>query len=268
MTLELLHAHPETARAEVALDALAQAAVRAGSRVSVTTKYAGAAPILLLWGPGAPDRIEAIRRQRAAGGHVIALDLAYWSRQTKTRVSFDGPHPQDWVMRRDWPLARFLDDPVSALNRWDPVGPVLVAGIGDKARVQYGNGATLAWEAAMVRDAAALYGLPVLYRAKREGAALPRGVRLAPAGPIERVLAGCSLVITWHSNVAIDAIRLNIPVVCRDGAAAAVCPSTLQAAPRPLNDTLRDRFLGNLAWFQWAPSEAAACWRWIRETLA
>jgi hypothetical protein len=54
--------------------------------------------------------------------------------------------------------------------------------------------------------------------------------------PIEHVLAGASLVVTWHSNVAVDAIRLGIPVICREGAAAAVCPSELGADdPRPLD---------------------------------
>ena len=51
--------------------------------------------------------------------------------------------------------------------------------------------------------------------------------------------------------------------------AAAVCPSTwTDEDPQPLPVAVRDRFLANLAWFQWAPNEAAACWAWLRELLS
>ncbi len=89
--------------------------------------------------------------------------------------------------------------------------------------------------------------------------------------PIEDVLAGCSLLITWHSNVAVDAIRMGIPVICRDGAPAAVCPSGLSSdPPSPLSADVRDRFLINLAWFQWgwAPIEAQGCWTFLQELLS
>jgi len=36
----------------------------------------------------------------------------------------------------------------------------------------------------------------------------------------------------------------------------------------PLAADVRDRFLANLAWFQWAPSEAAQTWRFLTELLA
>jgi hypothetical protein len=82
------------------------------------------------------------------------------------------------------------------------------------------------------------------------------------------VLAGSSLLVTWHSNVAVDAIRMGIPVVCREGAAAAVCPSELPETIAPMADDVRDRFLANLAWFQWRPDEAPEFWRWVPEVLA
>ena len=54
---------------------------------------------------------------------------------------------------------------------------------------------------------------------------------------IDQALTGCSLVVTWHSNVAVDAIRMGIPVVCRDGAAAAVCPSSRCTTTRATRGT-------------------------------
>ena len=255
-TLELLHVTPETGRAYEALDALAKAATRAGARVAVSTKYDGSAPWLLLWGPGAPDRQAAIRKQVASGGHAIALDLAYWSRDRKVRVSFDGPHPQAYVMLKSWPRSRFASDPVHVDNLWNPRGPVVVAGIGEKATVQYGAAVVKSWEAEQARAAEAA-GYRVVSRPKKP-----------IVTPIETALRGAAAVITYHSNVAVDAIRLGVPAICRDGAAAAVCTSSWPADLHPLPGSWRDGFLSNLAWFQWdLATEAKACWRWIEEVL-
>jgi hypothetical protein len=210
-----------------------------------------------------------MQRQVDRGGHALALDLSYWSRDRKFRVSIDAAHPQEWVMRRDWPANRLACDSVSISNRWDPAGPVIVAGIGRKARVQYGC-AVEAWERQMMTTAASRWPeRHVLYRRKQLDAPVPDGATLTNDGPIEGVLAGASLLITWHSNVAVDAIRLGIPVICHDGAAAAVCPSELtEAEPSPLPEVERLTFLQNLSWFQWDPKEARQFWAWVPEVLA
>jgi hypothetical protein len=159
---------------------------------------------------------------------------------------------------------------VCHLKRWNPDGPVIVAGIGRKARVQYGS-AVEDWERQMMTAAAARWPeRQVRYRRKQLDAPIPDGATLTNDGPIEGVLDGASLLITWHSNVAVDAIRLGIPVVCHDGAAAAVCPSSdlTEADPSPLADLARLTFLQNLAWFQWDPKEARQFWAWVPEVLA
>lgn len=268
LTLELLTSTLQSHRAITFGAAVKQASTQAGVRVVSTPRYQGRSDVLMLWGPGAPDRFEAMRAQVAAGRHVVALDLAYWHRDTKIRISIDAAHPQRWVMRRDWPMHRFAADRVPVSETWNPQGPVIVAGIGRKARVQYGADVVERWETEMLHAAAARWGRPVRYRRKQLDAPIPDGATLASDQPIDRVLAGASLLITWHSNVAVDAIRLGIPVVCRDGAAAAVCGSTLPDVPRPLDPWVRDRFLANLAWFQWQPTEARTFLRWLPEVLA
>lgn len=266
LTIELLAFSPQSSRALMMHAALARAAAP-GVLVIPTTAYRGTADVVLFWGPGAPERFDVLQRHVASGRHAVALDLPYWARDTKARVSFDAAHPQAWVLRRDWPATRLAADRVSISNRWDPTGPAVVAGIGRKARVQYGD-AVERWEADMIA-ALRSQGRTVVYRRKQVDAPVPAGVTLTSDRPIEHVLAGASLLVTWHSNVAVDAIRLGIPVVCQDGAAAAVCPSYLsETAPEPLDPATRQRFLQNLAWFQWAPSEATAMLSWIREVLA
>ncbi len=265
-TVELLSFTPQSQRADTLFANLARTAP-AHVRALPQRTYRGGADWLVLWGPGHPARVGPMRQQLAAGGHVIACDLSYWDRDHKVRVSIDAPHPQQWVMRRDWPTSRCTADRIAVTNAWQPEGPVIVAGIGDKARVQYGA-AVEQWEATQIAVARAR-GRDVQYRPKRAGT-LPRGTTPARVGPIELALRGASLVITWHSNVAVDAIRLGIPVICQDGAAAAVCPSAFPAAgePQPLPVGVRDRFLANLAWFQWAPGEAPQLWTWLGEVLA
>lgn len=222
-------------------------------------------PWLVLWGPGDPERQRLMRECVAKGGHAIALDLAYWNRDSYFRVSIDAPHPQAWVMRRDWPAWRLERTKPPIADYWDPRGPVIVAGIGAKAHVQYKDHSVLAWEqeqAARITD-----GRRVYYRRKHPSGPYVDGMHPAPQGHIDTVLRGASLVITWHSNVAVDALRLGIPAVCRDGAAAAVCPSEVLPGQAPLGDALRMRFLQNLAWFQWGPHETNEMFIWAGKML-
>jgi hypothetical protein len=264
LTIEVLTFQPASGRAMEALRALQQAVPRANVRVTGT--YRGQSDLLVFWGPGAPDRADVMRRHVAKGGHAIALDLPYWDRFKKFRISIDAAHPQAWVMRRQEPDTRLKADRVPVADRWNPDGPVIVAGIGRKARVQYGA-AVEQWEGQMIAEAQRR-GKVVQYRRKQPDAPVPQGVPLAPDRPIDAALSGASLVVTWHSNVAVDAIRNGIPVMCRDGAAAAVCPSVYVEDPQPLAPETRNRFLSNLAWYQWHPREARQCWKWLREVLA
>lgn len=268
-TVEVLRFHPESARTSELFHALHAAASTADVQIENTARYQGGSDLLMIWGPGSPLRFDAMRRQIAAGGHFVAWDLAYWHRESKLRVSIDAAHPQRWLWRKDWPRDRYLADRVHVSDVWNPFGPIIVAGIGRKARVQYGHDTVTAWETQMMQTAAGRFGRPVLYRRKQVDAPVPSGAVLAPDVPIEHVLAGSSLLITWHSNVAVDAIRMGIPVICQDGAATAVCASRFGPDdPAPLETALRDRFLWNLAWFQWSAHEASACWAWIRQVLA
>ncbi len=266
LTAELLHFQVQSHRATQVLNAMQQAATKANVKARRTDRFDGASQVLLLWGPGAPDRVEPMRRQVANGGHAVVFDLSYWQRDHKFRVSIDAPHPQARVMAHARTPARFDADPVPVANLWKPDGPVVIAGIGEKATVQYGSDVGT-WEGEMIARAKAA-GREVIYRPKKTDGRAPSGVTVASHGKIDSVLRGASAVVTWHSNVAVDAIRLGIPAICRDGAAAAVCGREWAPDLRPLDDAARRQFLANLAWFQWSPNEARQCWHWLIEVLA
>jgi hypothetical protein len=270
MAVELLHFTPESKRAHDMFMGLIEGSRSQGVQVRPTSVYRGESPWLMLWGPGDPVRASVMARHVAGGGHAICFDLAYWDREKKVRLSIDAAHPAAWVMRQDCPRERFIADRVPVSDKWKATGPVLIAGIGDKARVQYGAQTVDRWEAEMLRACQERWpGRPVLYRKKKAWSPVPADAQIAPLRPIDEALNGVSLLVTWHSNVAVDAIRNGIPVVCMDGAAAAVCPSVLGVDdPQPLPADVRDRFLGNLAWFQWAPHESRQCWRFLQGMLA
>jgi len=270
--VELVTFKPTVDRALKFFRTMGATGAAAGIRVTKSEAYHGHGRWLMFWGPGDPARAAAMQQHVARGGRAIAWDLGYWQRDVAMRVSIDAAHPSAWVMRRDWPASRLRAARVTVADHWQPTGPIVVAGLGDKARVQYGAAAVDAWELTMAQACQARWpGRRIVYRKKRATAPAPAWAASVSSGatPIESVLTGASLVITWHSNVAVDAIRLGIPVICRDGAAAAVCPSTLGSDdPQPLAPDLRQRFLANLAWFQWTPHEAPQCWAFLRELLA
>jgi len=72
-----------------------------------------------------------------------------------------------------------------------------------------------------------------------------------------------------HSNVAIDACRLGIPVVCEDGAAASIYPSRLEDEAQQPSEEARRQFLHRVAHWQWSESEIArgAPWPWLVRQL-
>lgn len=256
---------------------LADCGARHHVRVRLTTpeRYRGDSDWLMLYGPGGFDRQKLMAKQISRGARVICWDAPYWKRGEKLRVSIDHAHPQRWVMRKRRPDVRLLrDHGFSIVPQFDPGHgqDILLAGIGTKARHQYGADVVREWEQAMVVSARLLWGNDrrILYRPK------PNHPTPPPAGAIlvrndvaiSQQLFDVSIVVTWHSNVAVDAIWAGKPVACRDGAAAAVYGATLHADMQPISADLRAQFLSNLAWFQWRPDEAPMVWQFLQEMLA
>src|SRR5207247_6184250 len=119
------------------------------------------------------------------------------------------------------------------------------------------------WERAALLRIRRVYPVrPIIYRPKNEDGTILPGTRKMAGMPIEQVLRRASLVMCRHSNVAVDACIAGVPAVCEDGAASWLYNNDLENPTNPTYEQ-RLRFLRNLAWWQWRPTEAAQCWQFL-----
>lgn len=221
---------------------------------------------VVLYGLGAPDRVHFATRDR-----LIAFDAGYWDRHgddRRFRVSLGGFHCPTRIMRGEQPDAkRWNESGLEIREGGNPSGPILLVGNGPKSNAVGASG----WAARKsIELKRAFPDRRVLYRPKPKRPLEP-GVRHdgVAVGLIDEVLQGVSLVVCRHSNVAVDACRTGVPVVCDDGAAAAIYPRTLEQWHEQPNQATREAFLHRLAWWQWTQQECrdGSFWRWMRGQL-
>lgn len=227
--------------------------------IVVRENYVGDCEILMTYGNGHAIRRPWWMRHLRRGGRCVGWDLGYWRHEDETmRVTLDADHPQRWI--RPESSARWDAWGIDLRDDFDPAGPVVVVGLGQKALKVHGLD-PLEWERGAAQRAKP-YGRKVIFRPKRSGDPRLPGVAVGK-GPIEDVLRGASLVICRHSNVAVDACIAGVPVMCDDGAAHALYASC--AAP---SRDQRLQFLRSLAWWQWKPNEAKDAWTYLLNRLS
>jgi hypothetical protein len=223
-----------------------------------------------LYGLGGPDRLPVAHNHLLQGGRYVAFDIGYWHREVerrKFRVSINGFHSPQLVMRTRNDPSRWNQSGLQVTKSGNPDGPILLIGNAPKSNAVGANG----WSKAKAREIrAALPGRHVLYRPKPKRP-MEAGVDCdgISDGPIEGALANASLVVCRHSNVAVDACRMGVPVVCEDGAAAAIYPQELKDYERQPPSDVRMEFLHRLAWWQWTAAECQRplFWEWLEEAL-
>jgi hypothetical protein len=224
----------------------------------------------ILYGMGAPDRLGY-----ADCGRVIAFDAGYWERKLspdirKYRVSVNGLHCPEYIATVPCagPERLAASGMQCKAHGGNPNGPIMLVGNGPKSFRTFASG----WTAEKSREIRKTFpSRKILYRPKpkrpRESGIDHDGISEAP---IDSALSAVSLVVCRHSNVAVDACRVGVPVVCESGAAAAIYPKSLQNWESQPSHAERIDFLERLAWWQWSPVECrdGGFWPWILETLA
>jgi hypothetical protein len=224
--------------------------------------------VLMLYGLGGPDRLPIATAHLAKGKPFIAWDLGYWDRgrtARKFRLSFNSNHP-DTVMAGDSTGPDRFDLTMQHMgNVADPDGPIMIVGNGAKSNAVWSRD----WAAKKSVELAERFPeRKIIYRPK-PGQPMEPGVKYhaVSAGPIDEELRGISLVVCRHSNVAVDACRMGVPVVCDAGAASAIYPKLLDDMHEQPDTGLRLNFLHRLAHWQWGDDEAAQAWQFIDRKL-
>lgn len=248
-TCEVLIAADASMKARLILEAMVAAAP---IPCVVTQRWERRGRLLMTWGWGHTGRRPWLMQHMAQGGHVIGWDLGYWNREHSCRLTINHDHPRDMPAMDG---SRWDSLGIPLRNDFDANGHVVLVGMGRKSRRVYANG----WEQLTLPKLQRRFGGRLVYRPKT-----PETLPGVPSayGPIEDVLKGASLVVCRHSNVAIDACIAGIPVVCEDGAAAALYGNDLNNPANP-SEAERLAFLQRLAWWNWKPSEAAAAWKFV-----
>lgn len=224
---------------------------------------------LFLYGWGGVEQQNAIRMHR---GNYVAFDLGYWEREgfndQKWRVAINGFHSPQLILRGAHPGPHRLAESGITLRSLRP-GPssVLLVGNGPKSQ-RVGARHWTFGKAKLLRRR--LPGWRILYKPKPERPAEPRiDFDELVDGPIEHILPRVGLVVCRHSNVAVDACRLGVPVVCDDGAAACIYPQSIDDRGRQPTLDVRREFLERLAWWQWSIDDInrGEFWPWLRKKL-
>lgn len=256
------------------LNALYQTGIKNARNAKLMSVY-NRCGVLMLYGWGGDHQQRALKRHKGA---YVAFDLGYWSRDgfgsRKWRVSVNGFHCPAEIMKGAVPSAiRLQRDNINVAPDQSAVKPpktILLVGNSEKSNRVGASG----WAAAKSREIKTKFPhAQLIYRPKpnRRQEANIVSDRFSHE-PIESALKNASLVVCRHSNVAVDACRAGVPVVCEDGAAAAIYPSELSNYEKQPDFELRREFLVRLSWWQWSindlRTDAAQFWDWLSLTLS
>ncbi len=243
------------------MGSLYSAAKNNGLKIKKSGKYEPCR-VLVLYGMGGADRFGMANEHIKNGGTVLAFDIGYWDRDIrhrKYRVSLNGLHPKEVlsaaILRKSRLKKQVFEQHRSYVNKIMLVGnaPKSVA-VGAKN-----------WTAQKAKEIRKHFPeAKIIYRPKPQR---PRekGVDFdsVSEGEITHALSKVDLVVCRHSNVAVDAAFMGVPVVATDGAASLIYPSNLKDyLNQPSLDIRRD-FLERLAYWQWGENETELFWNWF-----
>lgn len=260
-SVEIFRGKGASLTADAILKAVAVAARKAGDDVVETNVYKGKSDLLVLFGVGAEPHHVARNAQVQSGRHAIFFDLGYWERTKVTgycRLSIDNDHCQFFLARTEPKPDRWDALGIKLRNDYDPKGPILLIGLGRKSRSYLREPS---WEVKEFKRVQALHpGRRIIYRPKpgHPFPALPCEVNASSS--IEALLAGASLVVCRHSNVAVDAVVAGVPFDAVDGAA-------MYIAGLPYTDEVRLDFLRRLAYWQYRNGEADQLWAFAKAMI-
>lgn len=258
-------------RADYIGKAMMQGLERCGVRARLLRRFEGVeADVAVAYGWVHEPTFTAYKK---AGGHFVYWDLGYWDRRPFGAPS-DGYHRlavDDWdtakTMVRGCDFTRFarlgleLQEPRAGTGE-----EILIAGMSEKAGGTHGYRLG-EWEDAMAAKLVRVCSkYPIVIR--------PKPGRLAPPQiPIEQALLRTRLLVTHHSNVAIEAVLAGVPTYAIKGVGTLASPKELThdgiVDPYLPTDIERAQLLADVAYAQWTPPEmrTGEAWKHIERII-
>ena len=247
--------------------------------VDVTRKYENEytgveADIAIFYGlEGRLRRVFRDYREKAKAAYV---DLGYWKRKSP-KARFDGyhkvvindRHPTLYFQRRQHDDSRFRWMDVTIEPWQQNNGHILVAGMGDKAAEAEGYEPE-EWERWAIKKLKMVTRKNIVYRPKPswKRARPIAGVGYSPkTTELCHALRNCYAVVTHHSNVAVEALCMGIPVWCWKGVATPLASQDFTQIDSPMRPEGRSQWVNDIAWCQWNTAEmkSGLAWAHLRE---
>jgi hypothetical protein len=237
---------------------------RCGLQSDILTRFTGvAADLAVAYGW---THESVFRSYLAAGAHYVYWDLGYWNRRP-SHNSAEGHHRlavDDWdtakTMARGCPTDRLEASRLKIVEQRDGQGEViLLAGMSAKAAGTHGYRFEQ-WELRKMKSLReTLPHWSLVYR--------PKPTKARPATEtIEVALRRSRVLVTHHSNAAVEALMFDIPIFAIKGVGHLVSDQVLGTS-RPYAE--RRQLLADVAYAQWTPQEmrTGQAWEHIRGLL-
>lgn len=249
-----------TARTRHVADAMTEGLKRCGVSVTVHDRWRGiAGDIAIAYGWNHEPVFSAYR---AAGLHYAYFDMGYWDRRQAgdKKNGFHRLSVNSWDtadnMLRAMPADRFTSSGIR-LKPWGSKGSVIIlAGMSNKAAGSHGFKPGQ-WERETEIAVRERTDRPIIVRAK------PTGDQ-SKIEPITDVLARAHMLITHHSNAAMDAMIAGVPFHARKGVGRILAPDDIFLIERypDIGDNERLQLMQDIAYAQWRPSEMRTGQAW------
>lgn len=200
-----------------------------------------------------------------AGKKTVLIDLGYWGRHDGGRLSgyhrvvANHLHPNYYYQMISHPPDRFLRFNVKLKPQSKEGEFVLLAGMSAKSAWVFGLEPN-EFELRMIKEIKKHTDRPILYRPKPswDGATpLPGTVYSPPDESIDAALGRSSVVVTHHSNVAIDAISAGKACIVPGHGVGVAVSSPFDKIDDPYfpHEAKRHQWLCDIAYTQWNVKE-------------
>lgn len=261
-------------RARVVSEAMSKGIKRVSGRAEVLSEanYSGTTSGTVAVFYGLQGNLARIFKDYvSAGKKAVYIDLGYWQRHQDGRYSgyhklcVNSRHPTEYFQKHAHDDRRWKALGLQEELPWRRGEQIVIAGMSEKAARAEGFSAQQ-WERQAVAELRKYTQRPIVYRPKPNwpGATPINGTAFGDKTlPLQVALKDCHALVTHHSNAALEALMLGVPVFSISGVATAMGRTDLSMIETPTYPETRRQWAQDIAYTQWtlAEMEKGLPWR-------